>query len=485
MVSCRPVPKNYSKDDIPAAQTTPPDMVFVVGDGSLPSFYMGVSEECNINYQIYRNWQKLVYVDEPEVYSQSEPQNRDVSNLLQFNDPYYSYYQNHEAFAYYPIVGVSWVQAMDYLQWKGDRLNEKILFEVGITDEADIVQQINEQNFTTEAYLCNQYEGLTKREIIDTDLGGTTRKVRYDDGMLFCTPRLPTEAEWEYVLATCPAKPINPKTYANPFSKEAMFPFGRDYYPFIFGRKQGLEFYKHLEQGFPYHVKYDSIPTVPDRLTGAGDYNLASPGIANLEGNVPEWLMDEYTDKSQQEKSSIEAHWNNFPVLEPKYYTDVYGFMLEKDSLGKLPFAYFLPDKKGQPVKTRRYGYTFRENLRVDTIYRNPTDPNFIISRFYNYSYTLDSIIGYLDNSRTIPFYDIVYKHINGKYYSLRVNYDLVKLDTGTHYRVVKGGTWKQPDGHKREKMLENEGSPNVGFRAVITYTGIPLFDKKYKVVWK
>jgi hypothetical protein len=505
MVSCRRVPKNYSKEDIPTAQTTPPDMVFVAGDGSLPSFYMGISEECNINYQIYRNWQNMVFLDYPEVNYYSEPQNRDVSDLLQFNDPYYSYYQNHEAFAYYPIVGVSWVQAMDYLQWKGDRLNEKILMDIGITDKKDIWQQTNEQNFNTEAYLCGQYEGLTKKDLPDNNLGGTTRKVRYDDGMLFCTPRLPTEAEWEYALANYPSKPINPKTYANPFSKVAMFPFGHDYYPFIFGRKHGLEFYEHLEQGFPYHVKYDSIPTVPDRLTGAADYNLAAPGIANLEGNVYEWLMDEYTENPEYNSLSFLEYFSKYcsRELPDEWITDGEGYLYEKDSLGRMNFKYFGipytagPHNKPQPFAKHQIGYSKVvgfEREYYDSV-KNKIVPNYYQPCTGNYNGFVEFrgyyvVVPYKSNNpwdhcKEMRNSLLLYKDSVGYYYNQALYEETIPYDNTNYHRVVKGGSWRQPDGHKREKMLETEGSPNVGFRAVITYTGIPLFDKKYKVKWR
>lgn len=514
-MGCRKVPNNYSANELPQAQTTPPDMVFVWGDGSIPSFYMGVSEECNINYQIYRNWQKQIFVDYPEVYTNSEPKNRDVSHLLQFNDPYYSYYQNHEAFAYYPVVGLSWVQAMDYLQWKGDRLNEKILFEIGVHNEGDLYKQQNENNFNTEAYLSGQYQGVVKRDLIDENPYGTTRKVRYNDGVLFATPRLPTEAEWEYALATQPAKPINAKTYSNPFSKEAMFPFGREYYTFIFGQKRGLEFYEHFEKGFLYHVKYDSIPQKPDRLTGAADYDLKAAGIANLEGNVPEWLMDEYTDEPEYNTLSFLDYFTKYcaEITEDTMLYDINGKFSEKDSLGKMPFYIFgIPNS--EDYKTPLYFTRYHAGIWLENGYTKEyldSTKNKIRAANYNLCYTKNTInepeyISY----KVSRFYCIVKRrNPNGTHtfsnnlcpeyfecYGGRIQKDSVGYyyksftykkftDTANNYRVVKGGSWKVPNAHKREKMHENDASPNIGFRAVITYTGFPVYKKKYKVKWK
>ena len=60
--------------------------------------------------------------------------------------------------------------------------------------------QINEDNFNTDAYLAGQYEGLVK-DLIDLNPSSGangTRKVRMEDGILLPHYRLPTEAEWEY-----------------------------------------------------------------------------------------------------------------------------------------------------------------------------------------------------------------------------------------------------------------------------------------------
>ncbi len=510
IVGCRKVPNNCTADNLPQAQATPPDMVFVWGDGSIPSFYMGVSEECNINHQIYRNWQKMVYLDYPEAYKATEPKNRDVSHLLQFNDPYYAYYQNHEAFAYYPVVGLSWIQAMDYLQWKGDRLNEKILFEIGVHVEEDLLQQTNDQSFNTEAYLSGQYEGMVKRDLRDEAPNGTTRKVRYSDGILFATPRLPTEAEWEYVLATQPAKPINAKTYRNPFSKEALFPFGKDYYTFIYGKKQGLEFYEYLEQGYPYHIKYDTVPKTPDRLTGAADYDLKAAGIANLEGNVPEWLMDEYTEKPEYTTLNFENYFTKYcaPLLNDTLLYDAEGYMHKKDSLGKMYFNIFgIPSKKegSKPLYFTNFNITVRRIIGHKKAYYDSTKYK-IRPNNYNLCYTNDTTQPKYNH---IPFkdYKIVEKSRYGThgywgqcleyfsyislqkdsigYYTMQPVYDVVNLNNRKKYRVVKGGSWKSPDGYIRRKMREDSASSNVGFRAVITYSGIPVINKKYKVKWK
>ena len=58
---------------------------------------------------------------------------------------------------------------------------------------------MNEDNFSTQAYLSGQYEGMVKKNLKNLDPNGEpTRRVRLEDGILLPNYRLPTESEWEY-----------------------------------------------------------------------------------------------------------------------------------------------------------------------------------------------------------------------------------------------------------------------------------------------
>ncbi|HYG17066.1 MAG TPA: SUMF1/EgtB/PvdO family nonheme iron enzyme, partial [Bacteroidia bacterium] len=505
--ACRKMPKTYTAEDIPSAQTTPPDMVYVQAGGDLPSFYMGVTEECNINHEIYTDWLKYVFADYPEVIEMAQPKSRDVSHLLRFNDPYYSYYQNHEAFAYYPVTGLTWVQAMSYLQWKSDRLNEFILMDLELSDKSDITNQVAGNNFATEAYLSGQYYPVTKNELPDLEPGGTTRKVRYDDGILFPTMRLPTEAEWDYALANMPEKPIDPANYADPFSKDAMYPYGKEYYTFLVGRERGFEFDYFFKKGFEYHYNYNTIPTIPDRLTGPADYDLSKPGIANMKGNVHEWLFDKYSDDKQYKNNSFINYFSEWcmPLPADSLIYDPDGHYLEKDSLGRMYFNIFgIPQADSKkPLRFRRYKQVLSRITGYELIYvdstKNRIEPgNYNIARrgeinFLKYyksrcygndnNYFADWVTLPEEDTSKIPLYfDMpaqnfmqvdtmlylqsncygsiyreyivrsLFKNDTGYYYKVPV-YEYIKYDTAVSYRLIKGGNWKQPDGNYRQKM--------------------------------
>ena len=65
-------------------------------------------------------------------------------------------------------------------------MNEQILIREGILRENP--NQINEDNFNTDAYLAGQYEGLVRSDLQDLNPSSGsngTRKVRLEDGICF------------------------------------------------------------------------------------------------------------------------------------------------------------------------------------------------------------------------------------------------------------------------------------------------------------
>lgn len=80
-----------------------------------------------------------------------------------------------------PVRGVSKKQAYAFCQWRTDRINESILIyeSINYNDNA----QSSKENFNTESYLTNQYEGKVKHDLLDKD-NITVRKVIHSDRIL-------------------------------------------------------------------------------------------------------------------------------------------------------------------------------------------------------------------------------------------------------------------------------------------------------------
>jgi formylglycine-generating enzyme len=129
---------------------------------TVASFYMDQTEVSNLDYLEYIYWLGRVYgQDYPQVVQKALPDSLVWRDRLSYNEPMVELYFRHPSYHDYPVVGVSWLQANDYANWRTDRVNELLLIKAGVLDfDPD---QKNENNFNTEAYLSWSISGSCKR----------------------------------------------------------------------------------------------------------------------------------------------------------------------------------------------------------------------------------------------------------------------------------------------------------------------------------
>src|SRR5699024_6749349 len=119
-------------------------------------------------------------------------------------------YLRHPAYQNYPVVGVSWIQAVEYSKWRSDRVNELYLEKEGHFAKGSHRNHDVGTQFSTRAYLENPKStyggndslvrgGKRADKNIEVVSGDTIHKyVQLRDGVILPEYRLPTEAEWEY-----------------------------------------------------------------------------------------------------------------------------------------------------------------------------------------------------------------------------------------------------------------------------------------------
>jgi hypothetical protein len=439
-----------NKNQNTAIEPPASDMVFIKGQNDMESFYMSVTEEPNINYIIYLQWLDLVYGGSyPEVFTNALPNTKEYGKLYQFNDPQIENYMTHPAFSYYPVVGLSYDQIQNYLIWKTDRLNESILIGKGI--QIFTSEQKDADSFNTEAYLIGQYLGLVRKDLIDKKTKKERPVIACDD-IFKPSFRLPTEVEWVY--ASQFQKQLDPKRYLKPFSSKSINnTLGKNYYTISWSR-QSEEFRKlwghhdydefnqteiftykvdgnGSEKGFDFKVENDKIINGnPSRLTSIGDYDPKSFGLANMYSGVKELLFDAWEGKYDSTlKNTFKIFEKNKAVKGLK--VDANNQPVEKDPLGHVKglkkAARFLGvDDKGEPI-------------------------------YWSFQYAEKPIATfemYLSDSEKQKSYVEPIK------------------------RVVRGGTWKNPNTTQREAILETESSGEVGFRVVMPYIDLSKFKK-------
>jgi protein involved in gliding motility GldJ len=121
------------------------------------SFYMDETEVTNLMYHEYLDWVKKVFPPEDEnyrkIYDGALPDTLVWRNRLGYNEVMTNNYLRHPAYADYPVVGVSWIQAVEFSNWRTDRVNELILEEEGITIRNGRYDVGPGETFNTETYL--------------------------------------------------------------------------------------------------------------------------------------------------------------------------------------------------------------------------------------------------------------------------------------------------------------------------------------------
>ncbi len=401
------------------------------------SFYMDRYEVSNINWREYVNWLDLVFGNTaPSLVTNATPDVTVWRNELAYNEPYLQNYYEHPAFNFYPVVGITWEQAMDFCTWRTDRVNELLLIQAGVIEAPDFKSVANMSFdevrntfvFNTQKYLLDNSYNPTEGNKPKTDIQGNTVKADQTDGILKSDFRLPTEAEWEFAAYA-------PIAHENGLSMEGkLYPWlgnqprnlskedlGKMQANFVRGRGDMMGLSGALNDG--------AVFTAPVNAYAPNDF-----GLYNIVGNVNEWVLDVYSATSFQDVEEYNSFRGNVYTSPKTNGTDSIGNnTYEIDSLGRVVM----------------------ESKEEDDV------------RLYNDgdNYTT------LDTDFTL-FADSIMKEQRKKVDPT----DILAPKIAENTRVYKGGSWKDRiywlNPSTRRYMEQNKATNTVGFRCAMSMLG-------------
>ncbi|MES2630211.1 MAG: SUMF1/EgtB/PvdO family nonheme iron enzyme [Bacteroidota bacterium] len=289
---------------------------------SVSSFYMDETEVTNDSWCEYLYWLNRTYgSDYPEVYINALPDTNCWRDKLSYNENYVGWYLRYPAYREYPVVGVSWIQANNFCKWRSDRVNENILIREGLFEKNP--NQVNDDNFSTDAYLAGQYESAKRKEGVPSYAPDQeTRNVKIEDGILLPNYRLPTEAEWEYA-----ALALIGESYEERIENRKIYPWTGN---FIRNDNRTGNYLGDIRDNFT-RGRGDMMGVAGSLNDGAditapvykyfpNDYGLYSMG-----GNVSEWTMDVYRPLTSEDVTEFRAFRGNryrTPVLNSEGVKD-------------------------------------------------------------------------------------------------------------------------------------------------------------------
>ena len=342
---------------------------------TVTSFWMDRTEVTNVDYREYTDWMKLVFAnggnegparDEEEfyiLYDRSLPDTTVWRSKYGYNEPMVENYFRHPAYNNYPVVGVSWEQAMAYSEWRTDRVNEKRLCdEIGVDMEkyregGGIDNP--EEYFSTQRYLkdpdynLNNYidkkKSKNKMKPGKIDLAARegkkgkkskdrNRKVRIEDGIFVPNFRLPTEAEWEYA-----ALALIGNSHEDYVRENKIYPWNRHSVRDNIKSTQGqiLANFKISQGDYMGYGGYHN--DVGSLTTPVGSFMPNDFGLYDMAGNVAEWTLDVYRRETGKLDDVNPHRGNDWKDL---VYRDVDGspqaepFRVSDIDTEELAFAY-------------------------------------------------------------------------------------------------------------------------------------------------
>jgi gliding motility-associated lipoprotein GldJ len=461
------------------------------------SFYMDETEVTNLMYLEYLEWLKKVYPPTEEnyknIYEGASPDTLVWRNRLGYNETMTNNYLRHPAYANYPVVGVNWVQAVEFSKWRTDRVNEAVLEKNGyLKKNAKTLDVSAESNFNSETYLASPTSTYGGNEEILLKGRGASKKAPRPDkngnvveeknvyaqrssGILLPEYRLPTESEWEYAAAA----DVGQREY-NIYKGQKKYPWSGTYTRSGKRSNKGFQLANFKQGNGDYGGIAGWSDDGADITNAVKSYPANDFGLYDMAGNVAEWVADVY-------RPIVDVETNDFNYFRGNVYT--------KNKIGK--------DGKIEIITNKNVVFDTLSNGKLVPKYlageiaQVPVDEN---ETYLRQNFSTSDNINYRDGDKQSSKYykfagaeadqgktsdkEIMY---NAPQHNVRVDslgtmerkYDKSSKRTtliNDAVRVYKGGSWRDRaywlDPAQRRFFPQDMATDYIGFRCAMSRVG-------------
>jgi gliding motility-associated lipoprotein GldJ len=456
------------------------------------SFYMDETEVTNLMYLEYLDWIKRVYPpsDEKfkEIYASAVPDTLVWRNRLGNSEVYVENYLRHPAFMNYPVVGVSWIQAVQYAEWRSDRVAEIGLQKEGYLERDSQFSATAEENFSVDTYVNAPTKSFggndsitlpAKRRAKATGEDSINLYARRESGAIPLKYRLPTESEWEYA-----ALGLTELRNYNVYRGRKKYPWDGQYSRSGERKKRGDQLANFKQGKGDYGGIAGWSDDGADITNEVMSYEPNDFGLYDMAGNVSEWVADVY-------RPVVDDEFNDFGYYRGNVYTKVIGSdgtfkVVGVDDIQYDTLSTGRVVAKTLPGQLERFAVDDSDMLnRQRTNFDQSNNINFrdgdrASSR--NFDDFESGTDGLTNEKETREMYNSpVYKKSDGKL-TFDSSNDKTSL-INDEVRVYKGGSWKDReywlDPAQRRYYPQQMATLDIGFRCAMSRVGSKSLSKK------